>query len=860
MGVVYRAHHRRLNRVVALKLIREGREGSEGEVHRIELEAQVLASVTHPGIVTVYDLGMLPADGHRTEATPYFCMEFMSRGSLSDLVRARRFPTVNSLTMVRKTHRAAIVQAVTLVRELARSMHFVHGLGLVHLDLKPGNILMDGTGRWRISDFGLARRLPENGRLRGVRSGTPGYAAPEQWCGNTLTPTTDAYALGAILYWLLCGRPPFQGSREQIIMAQGKSDSPTPPGRLVAGLDPELDAICIKCLHRVPDERYATAEELANDLQRVLESRPAMAAPASRWRQLQLWRRRSPTVARLTTAVALMLVALTVGSVAAAFRFRELAESRQVALTNETAARRLAAEQRDLALGVVKSVVFDLHHELRHKAGVRGLREKLLAQAVRKLQEVARAADNSSEISHTQTWVHLDIGDIFWEAGRLQDAERQFQAALAVAEALAEEEPGCPDAGRNLAACWSKLADVSLRAGRAAEAVERYQRALGLHQSLYRQDSQDDQARRDLKVSYTKLGDVSLALGQVAAAKEAYQEARQLCERAAKSSADPALSRWDLAVAYSKVGEALLDEDPKKALEEFKKDLSLLEALAKSAAGVASTRNDLLITPAIVKRSILVAHSQIGEAALRLGNYAAARDSFGKALGAAKEQVRDDPTDAGALRDLSTSHEKVGDVLLELGEPEGAKAEYEESLQVAEKLVKIDPTHAEAGHGLATSCMKVGEARLALGAKGVARAEEVLGRALKALQASQSGGHDPRNLHLQAVAFRQLGEANRLQGKDGEARRVLLRSKDIREQLAWANAASTKLQVDLATVYGALGELEEDCGRRAEARRWDQKALEVLATLQKSGNASDQPRLRELVGAVKERVRRTSAD
>jgi serine/threonine-protein kinase len=294
MGVVFRARHLRLRRLVALKMTLAGSYAGSHERERFRHEAEAIAALRHANVVQVYDVG-------DWAGRPYFTMELIEGGSLAQRLGGTPQPAR---------------QAAALLATLAEAMHAAHQGGIVHRDLKPANILFTPDGTPKVTDFGLARRL-EGGAgltLTGVPLGTPSYMAPEQARGQSraVGPAVDVYALGAILYELLTGRPPFRAETPAETVLQVIHQEPVPPARLNAKVPRDLETVCLKCLQKEPHRRYASAAALADDLRRFEEGRPIRARPlglaARSWR----WTRRNPAAAALM-ATGLALVGLVIG-------------------------------------------------------------------------------------------------------------------------------------------------------------------------------------------------------------------------------------------------------------------------------------------------------------------------------------------------------------------------------------------------------------------------------------------------------------------------------------------------------------------------------------------------------------------
>jgi serine/threonine-protein kinase len=263
MGVIYRGRQRHSRRIVALKRILGFHADSPETLARFRREAEAAASLDHPNILPIYEVS------ESEDGLPFFSMKFAAGGSLLDAA-----PTLRNEPR----------RSVALMAKVARAVHYAHLQGVLHRDLKPGNILLDGRGEPLVSDFGLAKWLDTSSDLTRTLTifGTPGYIAPEQArrSGTTLTPAADVYSLGAILFELFTGRTPFLGEHALAVIQQA-SEKPAPKLRSIApALDRDLETICAKCLEREPQVRYQSAGALADDLERWLDGRPIVARPS----------------------------------------------------------------------------------------------------------------------------------------------------------------------------------------------------------------------------------------------------------------------------------------------------------------------------------------------------------------------------------------------------------------------------------------------------------------------------------------------------------------------------------------------------------------------------------------------------
>lgn len=326
MGVVYKAWHLRLNRQVALKMLLAGAYASREQRERFLREAEAVAALRHPNIVQIYHVG-----DH--EGLPYFTMEFIEGGTLASQLSGIPQPA----------RRAAAVLA-----RLAEAVHAAHQGGIVHRDLKPANVLLTTDGIPKITDFGVARRLQDGPALTqtGVALGTPSYMAPEQIRARAgaVGPTADVYSLGAILYEMLTGRPPFRAETAVETEMQALNQEAVPPSRLNAKVPRDLETICLKCLQKDPQRRYGSAAELAADLERFLQHRPIRARPVGFFERLARWSRRNPSLAALASA---LLFTAVIGFAAVFWQWRKaeaFARAERIANVRSEQAR-LDAEQ-----------------------------------------------------------------------------------------------------------------------------------------------------------------------------------------------------------------------------------------------------------------------------------------------------------------------------------------------------------------------------------------------------------------------------------------------------------------------------------------------------------------------------------
>ncbi len=321
MGVVFKARQKKLGRIVALKTIRPTALWNDPDaIHRFRIEAEAVARLDHPQIVPIYEMG-------EYGGFPFISLKLISGGDLERQVRSLR------------DQPRAIAR---LMKDVAEAVHYAHLRGILHRDLKPSNILLDEHDQPHVTDFGLAKCVENDSGLThtGLILGTPSYMAPEQVSGHRdeVTTAVDVYGLGAVLYRLLTGRPPFHADSAYETLRQVREQEPVSPSALGKRVDRDLEAISLKCLEKDPHRRYRSAEAVASDLDRWLSGEPIAARPIGPVQRAIRWCGRNRVVAQLSASVAALLVTVAVGATVAAFHQRTLARAAENAAAREKAA------------------------------------------------------------------------------------------------------------------------------------------------------------------------------------------------------------------------------------------------------------------------------------------------------------------------------------------------------------------------------------------------------------------------------------------------------------------------------------------------------------------------------------------
>jgi serine/threonine-protein kinase len=451
-AVVFRARQVDLDRTVALKLLTVRLDDADSLGLRLTLEGTVIARLQHPNIVQVFEV--VQRDGQA-----FLALEYCDGGTLAQRIAQSRMP---------------VCAAAELVQTLASAIDAAHRAGIVHRDLKPANILFTAGGTPKIADFGLAKLLENESQhtRTGAILGTPSYIAPEQIgdSGYGITPATDIYALGAILYELLTGRPPFIAATAIATLRQVQSDEPLPPRRLERSVPRDLETICLKCLEKRPHERYATAGQLADDLGRFLEHRPVTARPIGWHARLVRQVRRRPAVWGLA---ATLLLSLMVGAGIAGLNAYQLRVQR---LATDIAFASAFQRCNDLFLLV--------RHGVDTSAGRLPLAEDVRTQIAREFSTFLDRYANEEPIRHDLVYGYCMLALYHRDNGDQVQFEQFADKAELSAQRLLREAEEFPDLRQHVPAAHYHLAMLEKSGGNEAAAIEDYRRAASAAREL----------------------------------------------------------------------------------------------------------------------------------------------------------------------------------------------------------------------------------------------------------------------------------------------------------------------------------------------------------------------------------------
>jgi serine/threonine-protein kinase len=783
MGVVYRARQKSLNRVVALKRILVGRLACAEEVRRFRYEAELAANLDHPHIVPIYEVG-------EHDGLPYFTMKFVEGGSLAQHVR--RF---------RSDPRAA----ARLVAQVARAVHHAHQRGLLHRDLKPANVLLSWEGEApvepgdapggggsrkpgsagaspslqrcqpHLTDFGLARRLGGGAGLTGSGAavGTPSYMAPEQANGQAVTTAADVYSLGAILYELLAGTPPFRADHPLETLRQVQEQAPTRPRLVNPKVPRDLETVCLKCLEKDPARRYAGADDLADDLDRFLRGEPIRGRRVGLAGQLWRWCRRRPLPASLAAGLILSVV-VGLGLVTWQWRraeanFARAEEERERALEERARA--------DEGFREAHRAVHDFFRvtsegNLRDIPGAQKVRKDLLKAALAYYQRFLRERGQDTTLRKELAEVHLRIGMLSGMLGASSQGLAAAQRALAIFRELLRDEPASVPLRKGLASTLTEIGFMQSHTGKVTAALESLAEARRLYEGLRRERPNDLEVQNGVAALLNGIGLAQSKTGRVAAAIETANQARQLREELNRRSpsdihgkenlarvclnlaglhwslghrvesgrfssqardilealvkADPANIRYRhlLAEAYRLVAVGL---PPAAALPLAQKGHALLVRLCDLEPGAAAFQSKLAAS-----------HQLLGFIHRQTGHKAEALAEFEKALAVMQRVVGRHPAVTDFRNHLARCYYDRGVMQNDLGSTAQALESYTAARDIRLALVKANPRNL-------TYRTDLGVVLLSLSGTLAAR-----GRKQEALEVARQGSHEHRAVFAKA--------------------------------------------------------------------------------------------------------------
>ena len=673
MGVVYKAKQLSLQRLVALKMVRTGPCASAEERQRFHLEAEVIAKLQHPNIVQIFETGEL-------QGQSYLALELVEGHSLQKKMGSAWRPQ----------------EGAQLLETLARAMHYAHEHGIVHRDLKPANILIH-LENWggpsekregdqvptvsnlpaaipKITDFGLAKLMAADSAgptVTGDFLGTPTYSAPEQAAGkiHDIGPHTDVYSLGAILYELLTGRPPFQGATVLETLDQVRTQEPTSLSRLQKKVPRDLETICLKCLQKDPRKRYASALLLAEDLGRFLTGQPIQARRIGVGERLVKWARRRPAIAALIAVSALAALGMGIGGWWSAFQLSAAAQ-------RESKERQLAQDNFTQAVDAVERMLNEVAAvDLAEVPQMESVRKKLLLQAKEFYDRFLQNRGSGPQVRYLAGRSLGRLGDIHDMLDEHALAETSYAEARTLLDGDSMEQR------RELARVSNNLGVLYKQLGRFAEAEKALEQALDLRRTL-RQESPDmAEVTQDLAATLYDQGTVLARIAnQQSRAREAYREALNLQEDLANGHKDNANYRRDQARTLNNLGILLLRVQCKESEKAFLKAIDIYKELVSNNPGVSSYRLQLA-------RS----YSNLAGLYREAGKKELTEKNYGQALNLLKQLAVDFPKVPLYRQELAGVYLNIGIDHDRANRPAEAHKAYQQALKLRRKVVADSP-------------------------------------------------------------------------------------------------------------------------------------------------------------------------
>lgn len=678
-GVVYKARQKALNRLVALKMILAGGHASAEQLTRFETEARAVASLKHPNIVQIYDLG-------ESDGLPFLSLEFVD-GSPLDV-------EINGIPQPPK-------YAVGLIERLARGVEAAHAKGIVHRDLKPANVLLSGDGTPKITDFGLAKELEsKSSQTRsGSQIGTPSYMAPEQALCEIYGPSVDIYALGAILYEMLVGRPPFLGASPYETTLLVVNEEPVRPSLLVSKVPADVETICLKCLQKAPERRYESAGALADDCRRYLAGEPIFARPISPVERLWRWCRRNPRTAVLAAAVVGLLAVVAVGSTAAAVVIEKSRKDAVAATKAADAAKReaekneaLAAERASEGLALIQTVVDDIQLKLQGAPGTENLKKSLLEMGLEALRKLSSTLNGSRVTETTELAARMRLGDSFRRLGSTKEAMDEYLKSHTIAWRRANDFPDNDQSQGNLASVLTSVGEMRHELDHdMAASLDCHRQSVAIWRELRTHPPDNENSvdpltlRRNLAESMTHLAVGLLRGGKPMEAAPLLEETIDLRRQVLEAVPDDLSLRQDLARSYQALGEtAFLLGNITQSREYYDQCLATNEEI------LAGNREDL--GAQVELANALGNHGDVG---LRTGDLEAARRDFERSLAINRSVLSQDEDNIDHVRNVAMEYHRLGVVEAMSGNAEKAASWFEKSLQLRERIAGLDAGNVE---------------------------------------------------------------------------------------------------------------------------------------------------------------------
>jgi serine/threonine-protein kinase len=821
MGVVYKARQVSLNRLVALKMVPAAGAGPE-ELARFRVEAEAAARLQHPNIVAIHEVGV-------HAGRPYVALEFVDGGSLARHLAGTPLPSR---------------QAAEVVGVLAQAMHYAHERGIIHRDLKPDNILLQmqnaecrmqnertapdsafgirhsAFGIPKITDFGLAKQWKcDPGLTRtGVVLGTPSYMAPEQAQGKVREtgPAADVYSLGAILYELLTGRPPFRGATALETVQQVLTDDPVPPSRLQPKSARDLDTICLNCLQKEPLKRYASALALAEDLSRFLAGEPIKARPTPPWERAWKWARRRPAAAALGAVCCAAAVTLVV--IMGVYNAR-LQEERDAA----TRAKAQAQANFQKARAAVDQFYTKVtENKLLNVPRLGPLKKDLLQTAQRFYEELVKQHREEAD-------VRADLGRAYWRLATITaeiDSKSQalglFQSALALQKQLVHDDPDSREHQNNLADTFDSLGSLAHALGKTAQGGQFLRKGLRVREKLAHAHPGHAAYEKNLAASYHNLAFWHQDRGDTAKAETNYRKAIRIKRQLVRHHPTVLAYQSDLAQSHSNLGLLFYHSGQMdKAEAAWKRGLEIQEIIAARQPHVAEYQKNLAWY-----------QNNLGSLYFRTGQLDRAASAWRRTVAIQKDLVRDYPDVLQYQSDLAATHSNLGALHYTAGRFGKAVEGFEKARVIQEHLVRNQPKVTQYQHELAANYNNLCAVYSDTGQP--AKAEAALQKAITIRVQLVREHPDVSEYAVQLGAnYSNKGHTVRLAGNNQEALAWYQRAVRTLDAVLRREPRQSVAREILAETYGGRAVALTGLGRHAESLRAIDRALQFAAAPQR---------------------------
>ena len=812
LGAVFVALDAELNREVALKQLLDHHADDPTSRHRFLIEAQITGGLEHPGIVPVYGLGTY--DGGR----PYYAMRFIKGDSLKDAIAA--FHADTSLKADPGRRSLELRKLLRRFLDVCNAIAYAHQRGVLHRDLKPGNVMVGKYGETLVVDWGLAKAVGRSDprtaigertlvpssssgvaeTLAGSVVGTPAYMSPEQAAGDLdrLGPRSDVYSLGAMLYCLLTGKPPFEGDDlGAMLRAVQRGEFPAPRS-VDPSIDPALEAVCQKAMAADPEGRYASPRELADDVERWTADEPVSARPEPFPERARRWMRRRRTT---VTAAAVALVVATLGLASVlAVQYRANAE---LATANTRVQARF-----DLALEAIKTFHSGVSEDVLLKNdNLKPVRDRLLKDAAefyeRLRGQLSGQADRTSRRALGQAY--FEMARLAGEIGATDQAIANCRQTLAVRRRLADAADTDGEAQAEVGRSLIYLGELLTEVGQTDEARTSFAEARTLLEGVTRANPAVTQYQSDLASSHHSIGMLLLQTGKPAETLASFEAARAI--RQTLADANPTASRFQQALArsHNSIGVLLSRTGkPAEALARYQTARAIQQTLADANPAVADFQRDLANS-----------HNNIGLHLSETGKPAEALASFQAARAIQQTLADANPAVTRFQRDLARIHDNIGQLLSQTGKPAEALAWYQAARAIQQKLADANPAVTGFQSSLATSHNNIGALLNRTGTPGQALASFQAARAIQQKLADANPAVTEFQSDL-ARSHNNIGTVLHQTGKPGEALASYQAARAIQQTLADANPAVTRIQSALANSHNNIGALLSQAGKPGE--------------------------------------------